>query len=305
MTVVRVAHRSSAIKHQFNFAAIPAIARANNGLIRHTPFDRIIKSALSTRQRSDIFSRFRHTSKKNKKRTCLKEQIGYVEKTGNIASPPAKMPEGIDPVSKRISASWKEPPWTRPRRSTPLCHRSSAPSAKARSCGSARTRRRSRSRRFRRARSASTSRWASAACRAAASIEIYGPESSGKTTLDPACHRRGAEERRHLRLRRRRTCARSGLRPQARRQSRRSSDLAARHRRAGARDHRHAGALRRGRRAGHRFGRRPDAPRRNRRRDGRRAAGPAGPPDEPGAAQAHRLDLAIQHAWSSSSTRSA
>ena len=35
------------------------------------------------------------------------------------------------------------------------------------------------------------------------------------------------------------------------------------------------------------------------------AAGPAGAPDEPGAAQAHRLDLALQHAWSSSSTRSA
>ena len=47
------------------------------------------------------------------------------------------------------------------------------------------------------------------------------------------------------RLRRRRTCARSGLRPQARRQSRRPADLAARHRRTGARDHRHAGALRR------------------------------------------------------------
>ena len=27
------------------------------------------------------------------------------------------------------------------------------------------------------------------------------------------------------------------------------------------------------------------------------AAGPAGPADEPGAAQAHRLDLAVEHAW--------
>ena len=34
---------------------------------------------------------------------------------------------------------------------------------------------------------------------------------------------------------------------------------------------------------------------RARRRDGRHAAGPAGAPDEPGAAQAHRLDLALQH----------
>jgi recombination protein RecA len=50
-------------------------------------------------------------------------------------------------------------------------------------------------------------------------IEIYGPESSGKTTL--ALHIAGsAEEWRHLRLRRRRTCARSGLCPQAGRRSR-------------------------------------------------------------------------------------
>jgi recombination protein RecA len=47
----------------------------------------------------------------------------------------------------------------------------------------ARTSRRSRSRRFRRARSGSTSRLASAACRKGRIIEIYGPESSGKTTL--------------------------------------------------------------------------------------------------------------------------
>ncbi len=34
-------------------------------------------------------------------------------------------------------------------------------------------------------------------------------------------------------------------------------------------------------------------------------AGPAGPPDEPGAAQADRLDLELRTPWSSSSTRSA
>ena len=44
---------------------------------------------------------------------------------------------------------------------------------------------------------------------------------------------------------------------------------------------------------------------RDRRRDGRRAAGHAGPPDEPGAAQAHGLDLASRTALSSSSIRSA
>ena len=37
--------------------------------------------------------------------------------------------------------------------------------------------------------------------------------------------------------------------------------------------------------------------RRARRRDGRHAARHAGAPDEPGAAQAHRLDLQVQHAW--------
>ena len=44
---------------------------------------------------------------------------------------------------------------------------------------------------------------------------------------------------------------------------------------------------------------------RARRRDGRFAARPAGAADEPGAAQAHRLDLALATRWSSSSTRSA
>ena len=49
-------------------------------------------------------------------------------------------------------------------------------------------------------------------------VEIYGPESSGKTTLALHTHRRGPEERRHLRLHRRRTRARSDLCAQARRQ---------------------------------------------------------------------------------------
>ena len=103
-------------------------------------------------------------------------------------------------------------------------------------------------------------------------IEIYGPESSGKTTLALHVIAEAQKKRRRLRLRRRRACARSGLCPQARRQSRRPADLAARHRRAGARDHRHAGALRRHRRAGRRFGRGADAAGRNRRRDGRHAS---------------------------------
>ena len=63
------------------------------------------------------------------------------------------------------------------------------------------------------------------------------------------------EEGRHLRLHRRRARARHQLRQEARREGRGSADLAARQRRAGARDRRHAGALRRRRRHRHRLGR--------------------------------------------------
>ena len=104
----------------------------------------------------------------------------------------------------------------------------------------------------------------------------------------------GAEEGRHLRLRRRRACARPGLCPQARRQGRGPADLPARHRRAGAGDRRHAGALRRHRRAGDGLGGRAHAPGRARRRDGRHAARHAGAPHEQGAAQADGVDLQVQ-----------
>ena len=96
-------------------------------------------------------------------------------------------------------------------------------------------------------------------------VEIYGPESSGKTTLALARRRRGPEERRHLRFHRRRACPRRLLCAQARRQSRRPSHLAAGYRRAGAGNHRHAGPFRRDRRAGRRFGRGADAAGRDRR----------------------------------------
>ena len=75
----------------------------------------------------------------------------------------------------------------------------------------------------------------------------------GKNHARAPHRRRGAEEGRHLRLHRCRARARSGLCAQARGRRRRSIDLAARCRRAGARDRRHAGALRRDRRARHRF----------------------------------------------------
>ncbi len=54
-----------------------------------------------------------------------------------------------------------------------------------------------------------------------------------------------------------------------------------------------------------RLGRGADAEGRDRRRDGRSAAGPAGAPDVPGAAQAHRPTSSAPTRWSSSSTRSA
>ena len=64
---------------------------------------------------------------------------------------------------------------------------------------------------------------------------------------------RSAEKWRHWKLHPCRTCARSDLCAQARRPGRRPSDLAARRRRAGARNRRHFGALRGGLRAGDRF----------------------------------------------------
>jgi len=99
-------------------------------------------------------------------------------------------------------------------------------------------------------------------------VEIYGPESSGKTTL--ALHVL-AEAQKNGGI-----CAfidaEHALDPiYARKLGVHVDDLliAARRRRAGAGNCRHAGALRRRRRARHRFGRGADAARRNRRRNGR------------------------------------
>ena len=127
----------------------------------------------------------------------------------------------------------------------------------------------------------------------------------GQDHAGPARGGRGAEARRHRRLHRRRARAGSHLRPQAGRQSRRSAGLPAGHRRTGAGDHRHPGALGRGGHDRHRLGRGADAQGRDRGRDGRQPARPAGAADEPGAAQADRLDLQGRAPWSSSSTRSA
>ena len=60
----------------------------------------------------------------------------------------------------------------------------------------------------------------------------------------PARHRRGPAHGRRRRVHRRRARARSGLRPGLRRQRRRAARQPARHRRAGARDHRDARSAR-------------------------------------------------------------
>ena len=108
--------------------------------------------------------------------------------------------------------------------------------------------------------------------------------------VDPGHARggRGPAQRRHLRLHRRRARHGPDLRPGHRRRRRRAAHHPARHRRAGARDHRHARALGCARRGGHRLGGRPHAPGRDRGRDGRHPRRPPGPAHVPGAAQAHR-----------------
>ena len=123
--------------------------------------------------------------------------------------------------------------------------------------------------------------------------EIYGPESSGKTTL--ALHviaeaQRAGGIAAFI-------DAEHALDPiyakKLGRQYRRAADLPARHRRAGAGDRRDARALQRGGRHRHRLGGGPGAARRARRRHGRLAPGPPGAAHVAGAPQAHRRHLAL------------
>ena len=58
-------------------------------------------------------------------------------------------------------------------------------------------------------------------------VEIYGPESSGKTTVALHAVANAQQRRRHRRLHRRRARARPGLRAQAGRRHRRAAGLAA------------------------------------------------------------------------------
>ncbi len=126
-------------------------------------------------------------------------------------------------------------------------------------------------------------------------VEIYGPESSGKTTL--ALHII-AEAQKLGRVggdRRRRACARSALCRALGRQSRRAADFAARYRRAGAGDHRDSGPIRRARCGRDRLGGGAGAEGRDRRRHGRFPRRLAGASDEPGAAEADRRDRPIEY----------
>ena len=125
-------------------------------------------------------------------------------------------------------------------------------------------------------------------------VEVYGPESSGKTTLTLHAIAQRAEGRRRRGVHRRRARARPRLRTQARREDGRAARLAARLRRAGARDRRHARPLERGRHHRRRLGRGARAEGRNRRRHGRQPRRPPGPPHEPGAPQAHGHGRALE-----------
>ena len=119
-------------------------------------------------------------------------------------------------------------------------------------------------------------------------VEIYGPESRGKTTM--ALHAVANAQRggRHRRVHRRRARTGPGLRQEPRRGHRRAAGLPAGHRRAGPRDRGHADPVRRHRRHRHRLGRRPGAQGGDRGRDGRQPRRPPGPPHVPGPPQDHR-----------------
>ena len=184
--------------------------------------------------------------------------------------------------------------WSGTRPSRWRSARSTSSSARAPSCGWAR-RGRWRWRPSPPAPSRSTSPSASAACPRGRVVEIFGPESSGKSTL--AMHV-VAEAQRNGGI-----CAyidaEHAMDPVYaaghRGRHRRAAHHPARHGGAGARDRRHAHPLGCARRGGHRLGGRAHAPGRDRGRDGRHPRRPPGPPHEPGAAQAHRQPQQVEH----------
>ena len=126
-------------------------------------------------------------------------------------------------------------------------------------------------------------------------VEIFGPESSGKTTLVYHIIAEAQALRRRLRLHRHRARDRPGLLAGDRRRHRRAAGLPARLRRAGAADRRPPDRLRRGRRGRDRLGRGADPESRARRPDRRHHGRPAGAADVAGDAQTGRQPQPDQH----------
>ena len=125
-------------------------------------------------------------------------------------------------------------------------------------------------------------------------IEIFGPESSGKTTLTLTVIAQAQRAGRRGGLHRRRARARSLLRAQARREHERTARLPARLGRRSADHCRDADQVERGRRRRARFGRGADHQGGTRRPDGRRHRGRTGAADEPGHAQADLLHQQVE-----------
>ena len=126
-------------------------------------------------------------------------------------------------------------------------------------------------------------------------VEIFGPESSGKTTIALQAVAEAQKIGGMAAFIDVEHALDPDLRPQARRGCRQPAGLAARLRRAGARDHQRADQLRRDRRAGGGLGGRAGAQGRTRRRDGRQLHGRAGAPDVAGHAQAHRHRVEVEY----------
>ena len=119
-------------------------------------------------------------------------------------------------------------------------------------------------------------------------IEIFGPESGGKTTMALHVIAQAQKARRTGGVHRRRARARSELFAQAGRGRGQFAGFAARQRRAGAGDHRGADSLGRRGCGGGGLGGGVGAARGTRRRNGRSADGLAGAADVASAAQADR-----------------
>lgn len=115
-------------------------------------------------------------------------------------------------------------------------------------------------------------------------VEVYGPESSGKTTLTLHAIAEAQKAGRHSGIYRRGTRFRPFLCRKTRCRCRPPGNFPARQRRTGPRNSRKPDTLRRDRHNSHRLGSRPHSQERNRRRNGRLEDGPSGAAHVAGAA---------------------